>query len=187
MIDESVPILRGPKTILRRPIIQDIEDRLAYGNTGEIIRMFGGDSRNIPKLTKEEATNWYTRVLSHPLAWIIEYEGKCIGTARLTVTYQNRRARYAVGIYDSSKLGIGLGAEVTQLVLDYAFSVLNLHRVDLRTLQYNTRAIACFKRCGFVIEGYEREVALIEDRWETDVMMSILDYEYYNLKKPQQE
>jgi len=52
--------------------------------------------------------------------------------------------------------------------------------------EYNTRAIACFKKCGFVIEGNEREGALIENRWETDVIMSILDYEYFNQKKPQQ-
>jgi ribosomal-protein-alanine N-acetyltransferase len=57
MINELLPILKGRKTILRRPKIEDIEDRLACGNTGEIIRMFGGDTRNITKLTKEEANN----------------------------------------------------------------------------------------------------------------------------------
>jgi [ribosomal protein S5]-alanine N-acetyltransferase len=184
MTNEIIPILRGYKVTLRKPIIQDIEDRLACGNAAEIIRMFGGDTRNMPKFTTEEATNWYERVMSHPLAWIIEFNNKCIGTARLTVTDHDRRARYAVGIHDASKLGIGLGTEVTRLVLEYAFSVLKLHRVDLRTLQYNTRAIACFKKCGFVIEGTEREGALIEDRWETDVIMSILEHEYFNLNKP---
>jgi [ribosomal protein S5]-alanine N-acetyltransferase len=179
MINELLPSLKGRKTVLRKPKIGDIEDRLKCGNTGEIIRMFGGDTRNITKLTKEEANNWYLRVNSHPLAWVIEYDGKCIGTARLTVTYQDLRARYAVGIYDVTKLGTGLGTEVTQLVLEYAFSVLKLHR-------YNTRAIVCFKKCGFFIEGNEREGALIEDRWETDVIMSILDYEYFNLKRTQQ-
>lgn len=29
-----------------------------------------------------------------------------------------------------------------------------------------------------VTEGVEREGALIEDHWETDVMMSILEHEY---------
>jgi len=81
-------------------------------------------------------------------------------------------------IFDISKLGVGLGTEVTQLILDYAFNKLGLHRVDLRTLQYNTRAIACFEKCGFVKEGVEREGALVEDQWETDVVMSILEQEY---------
>lgn len=157
MTIELVPTLKGDNTILRKPLIQDIDDRLACGNTIEIIRMFGGDTRNVPEFTKEEATRWYERVKSHPLAWVIEFKGKCIGSARLTVNAQDKRARYAIGIYDASKLGTGLGTEVTRLVLEYAFSVLKLHRVDLRTLQFNTRAIACFNKCGFVIEGTERE------------------------------
>jgi hypothetical protein len=61
-----------------------------------------------------------------------------------------------------------------------------LHRVDLRVLEYNKRAIRCFEKCGFVIEGRIREDALIEDKWETDIMMSILDYEYEKLKKQEQ-
>jgi len=59
--------------------------------------------------------------------------------------------------------------------------MLGLHRVDLRVLEYNKRAIACYQKCGFVMEGIEREGALIEDRWESDWIMSILDREYFQL------
>ena len=31
-----------------------------------------------------------------------------------------------------------------------AFGILGLHRIDLRVLAYNTRAISCYRRCGFV-------------------------------------
>jgi len=48
----------------------------------------------------------------------------------------------------------------------------------LRVLEYNQRAISCYQKCGFVIEGREREGALVEDKYETDVMMSILEHEY---------
>ncbi len=111
--------------------------------------------------------------------WVIEYEGRCIGTARLTLTESDRRARFAIGIFDFSKLGIGLGTEATRLVLGHAFNTLGLHRVDLRVLDYNKRAIACYEKCGFVREGVEREGARVEGKWETDVMMSILDREYF--------
>ncbi|MCI2424239.1 GNAT family N-acetyltransferase [Saccharopolyspora sp. K220] len=77
-------------------------------------------------------------------------------------------------------LGRGLGSEATQLVLEYAFTELGLHRVDLRVLAFNERAIACYTTCGFVIEGRERETALIDGRWHDDVMMSILDHEYHD-------
>jgi len=70
---------------------------------------------------------------------------------------------------------------MTQLVLRYAFETLKLHRVDLRVLSYNKRAIRCYEKCGFIIEGYEREGAYIEGQFETDVMMSILEHEYREL------
>ncbi|MEH7887318.1 GNAT family protein [Bacillus sp. JJ1609] len=92
-----------------------------------------------------------------------------------------------MGFFDPSVWNRGLGTEVTQLVLKYAFEQLNLHRVDLRVLEYNKRAIRCYEKCGFVQEGTEREGALIEGKYETDVFMSILDREYNSLKEKFQE
>jgi len=56
-------------------------------------------------------------------------------------------------------LGQGLGTEVTRVVLDFAFGPLALHRVGLRVLAYNRRAIGCYEKCGFQEEGREREPA----------------------------
>lgn len=175
------PRLTGKRIVLRKPVRRDIEDRLKCGRNREIVRMYGGDTRNMTPLTREEAVSWHEKALSNQLEWIIEHEGGCIGQVRLTVDRQDRRARFAVGIFDTSKLGIGLGTEVTQLVLGYAFETLGLHRVDLKVLEYNKRAIRSFEKCGFTKEGVEREGALIEDRWETDLLMSILEHEYDNL------
>ena len=57
-------------------------------------------------------------------------------------------------------------------------ATLGLHRVDLRVLEFNRRAITAYEKCGFIQEGVEREGALIADEWRTDVMMSILEQEY---------
>lgn len=174
------PPLKGRRILLRKPVRRDIEDRLRCGRNREIVHMYGGDTRNMMPLTREDAVAWYEKALSTQFEWMIEFERRCIGLARLTVDEENRRARYAVGIFDASKLGMGLGTEATRLVLDYAFGTLGLHRVDLRVLEYNRRAITCFEQCGFVREGIEREGALIEDRWETDAIMSILESDYRN-------
>jgi len=174
----QAPTLTGMSITLRRPREADIEDRLRYGRHAEIVRMYGGDTRDLKPFTREEAIAQHRDSLSRPLAWTIEHEGRYIGGARLTVNEADRRARFAIGIADITKLGKGLGTEATRLVLDYAFNTLKLHRVDLRVLEYNKRAIRCYEKCGFVREGTEREGALIEGRWESDVMMSILEQEY---------
>jgi RimJ/RimL family protein N-acetyltransferase len=175
------PLLKGENVILRKPKDSDVNDYLACKQTKELIRMYGGDTRNLKPLTLQDAKRHVEYIKSQKLNWCIEYEQRFVGEARLTVNEHDRRARYAIGLFDSSVWNQGLGTEVTKLVLAYAFEHLHLHRVDLRVLEYNHRAIACYEKCGFVKEGIEREGAFIEEAFQTDLIMSILEQEYYQL------
>lgn len=179
----EAPIIKGNKVILRQPIESDITDYYNVEVSKELRRMYGGDTKNLKPKTMEGALKFIEAILSNKLEWCVEIEGRLIGQARLTVSEEDNRARYAVGIFDPTVWSKGLGAEITQLVLQFAFDELKLHRVDLRVLQYNKRAIKCYEKCGFIQEGIEREGALIEGKYETDVFMSILDREYITLKE----
>ena len=169
------PKISNPKVILRKPKQGDLERRLSYGQHSEIVRMFGGNSKDMPPLTVEEASAWLKAIEDTPYAWVVEHDGHLLGEAKLhSLNEHDRRARFALGFYDHAKLGIGLGQEVTHLVLRYAFEELKLHRVDLRVLAYNVRAIRCYEKCGFVIEGKERETAYVDGEWHDDLIMGIL-------------
>lgn len=111
-------------------------------------------------------------------AWTEGSESKPCSPYGERVDPENRRARYAIGIFGPTFWGRGLGTEASRLVLAYAFEVLLLHRVELRVLAFNERAIACYERCGFRREGVEREGAWIGGEWQSDVIMSILEQEY---------
>lgn len=141
--------------------------------------MFGGSPSSAEPVTMpmEEAEAWLQHVSSdgNPLHWALEVDGEFVGTARLhSVDEVDQRAQYAIGILDRQRLGIGLGTEVTRRLLVYGFHDLGLHRVGLRVLAFNTRAIACYARCGFVEEGRERESALVGGTWHDDVIMGVL-------------
>ena len=45
-------------------------------------------------------------------------------------------------------------------------------------LDFNDRAIAAYRACGFVEEGRERESCWVEGRWHDDVIMGVLDREF---------
>lgn len=64
------------------------------------------------------------------------------------------------------------------MVVRHAFEVMGLHRVDLRVLETNTRAIRCYERCGFVHEGVEAETAFVNGHWVSDLRMRLLQSEY---------
>ena len=67
-------------------------------------------------------------------------------------------------------------------MLEYAFNVLKLHRLSVRVVEYNTRAIRAYQKCGFVVEGREREAAFVDGIWHDDVVMGIVDREYMEIR-----
>lgn len=174
----SPPTLPGPGLLLRAPRRSDVKDRYSCGEDPEITRMYGASASTRP-YTVEDALHWYTQLSEDPLIWVIEVEGHAIGHLRLhSLDTAARRARLAVGLFNPAYLSRGYGAKAIHLILAHAFERMHLHRVDLRTLAYNHRAIRCFEKCGFVREGIERETALVEGVWHSDVMMSILEAEW---------
>lgn len=173
------PNLQSGVVTLRQPTPEDIADRLAVGTVPEYITMCGGVPDTSTAYTRAQARTWYEHAVSEPIGWCIEVGSHCIGHARLhSLDGANRRARYAIGIFAPTAWGRGYGTLATQLVLRYAFDELSLHRVDLRVLVYNKRAIACYERCGFRREGVERDAAWIGGYWHDDILMSILEHEY---------
>jgi len=178
-IPDHTPTLRSERVLIRPFQSEDALGRARCGKDPDIIRMFGGS----PPFTEpvamqaEEAEAWLQHVSTdgNPLHWALEVEGTFVGTARLHSADEfDQRAQYAIGILDRQRLGIGLGAEVTQTIARYGFAEVGLHRIGLRVLAFNTRAIACYTKCGFVEEGRERESVLVGDDWHDDVIMGLL-------------
>lgn len=87
----------------------------------------------------------------------------------------------AIGIFDRSLLGRGFGSEAIRVLLTHAFGPMGLHRIGIRVLSYNERAIAAYEKCGFVEEGREREAAFVNGTWHDDVMMGLLDHEFLGM------
>ncbi len=172
-------ILEGKNLRLRQASADDVEARLSLGSHAEIVEMFGVSRSAVRPLTRECAARWVQRLLDHSHAWVIEVNGKLIGEIRLdNVDLHDRHASMAVGIFDPALLGKGLGGEAILMVLRHAFFDLQLHRIGIRVLSFNRRAIRAYEKCGFVIEGRERETAFVNDSWHDDVIMGILHHEF---------
>lgn len=173
------PVLTGPRVTLRPPRPEDAEARRALGIDPDIVRMFGGSVSEPGAMTGEEAETWLDHLRLQEPGWVMEHDGRVIGAAFLHgVSHEDRRAKLALGILDPALLGQGLGREAIRLVLGHAFGPMDLHRIDLRVLAYNERAIRCYRACGFVEEGRERESACVGGAWHDDVIMGILAREF---------
>ncbi|MEN3385183.1 MAG: hypothetical protein V7608_5227 [Hyphomicrobiales bacterium] len=178
----DVPVLQGERVTLRPPRLEDIDARLKLGIDPEIHHMYGGSRDDLRPMTPDAARRWVQRISDHKHAWVIEAQ-TLIGEVRLDrLDARDCRAALAIGIEDPQRLGRGLGTETIRLILNYAFGKLTLHRLSVRVIAYNARAIRAYEKCGFIVEGREREAALVDGAWHDDLMMGLLDWEYAQSK-----
>lgn len=68
----------------------------------------------------------------------------------------------------------GLGSEATRLLVDYAFSHLPLHRIDLEVYAFNPRAQRVYEKAGFVVEGRRREALEYDGERVDAIIMGLL-------------
>ena len=81
-------------------------------------------------------------------------------------------------IGEPEQLGKGYGTEALMLLLGYSFDELNLHRVFLRVVDFNQRAIESYLKCGFSKEGRLRDAIFLDGDYHDVVVMSILEEEF---------
>ncbi|WP_339114693.1 GNAT family protein [Thioclava sp. GXIMD2076] len=171
--------MTSPAVALRRPLLCDISARATLGISEEISRMAGAPVRSRAELTAGEAKAWFHRLQLQPHGQVILLGGELVGEIRFdTLNPHDRRGRMAMELYHPRHMGRGIGRQALRLFLDHAFGTQGLHRIDLRVLLFNTRAIRCYEACGFRYEGTERESALIDGQWHDDHIMALLEQEY---------
>lgn len=85
---------------------------------------------------------------------------------------------FGMGIGDDACWSKGYGTEALRLFLGYAFRVMNLRRVSLTVFSYNPRAIRCYGKCGFRVEGRLREAVRKEGCYWDEIQMGILREEW---------
>lgn len=183
ILPSPLPVLRTARLVLRPPIASDIADRHALGRDPEIYRHLGADTSNLQPLTEEQAKAWVENIASHPACWVIEYQGRAIGEILLdNFVSADKRAGLIIGILDPEALGKGLGTEAIKSIAEFSFDTLGIHKLSMRVLSFNMRAIRAYERVGFVREGLERESALIGGIWHDDVIVGLLKRDFDALR-----
>jgi len=86
-----------------------------------------------------------------------------------------------LGIGERENWGKGFGTDMMKIILRYAFSELNLHRVSLDVFEYNPRAVRSYEKAGFVIEGRERKALQRDGKFWDLIFMGILREEWEKL------
>ena len=113
-------------------------------------------------------------------------ETRVIGTCALgDINMVCRNALLGINIGEPSYRHGGRGTETIKILLDYAFYTLGLHNVGLYAFAYNTEAIECYEKIGFIECGRLRETRWAQGRYWDAVYMDILDREWITRSQSQ--
>lgn len=139
-------------------------------------------SRRFLSLAAQE--QWFTRYLADEsqrhFAVIPKGQQLPVGLVTLNDIDQiNQKAEIGVFIGELNWQGKGIAHDAVKAVMDYAFTELNLRRLQLRVLSTNTRAIRLYHKLGFLEEGRLREAQFTKGGFIDVLVMGCLKNEWY--------
>ena len=100
-----------------------------------------------------------------------------VGTAVL-VRVDQHSGTAEFGITIGERRNQGLGTEATRLVLDWAFTVMDLHNILLVTFSWNQAAIRAYTKAGFREIGRRRGAVVTMGRRHDQVLMDAVADEF---------
>lgn len=137
--------------------------------------------------TKEEVTSFFLKSIEEDNRYfflVISPDGRIIGESVINeIDWDLRCANFRVGLYRMDERGKGIGTWVTERTRDFAFEELKLHRLELDVYSFNPRAEKAYVKAGFKREGVLRDAVMDGDTYADDILMSILEDEWRELKK----
>jgi len=179
------PVLHGPRVTLRPPAAADADAARRIGLHPEILRFFGDQPEaEWRELTPEESEELLEALASTAdrVTWVVDAGSGFIGSASLhSFGGDGTTAAYAIGLLTPDALGHGLGTEVTRLVLAHAFDDLGLTELTVRVLEFNSRAIGCYARCGFSALRREPDAVTLDGVSYADEIMHLEADDYRRL------
>ncbi len=184
-------MFKGKKVNLRSFELSDVDEMMKYINDYLVKRALG-DPFPTSSFDQEEwiKKTWKQKRDGSNYNFAIELSEnkKLIGVAGLKrVNSINRSASFTIAIYSPSNWNKGYGTDALKVILSIAFDLLNLHSVNLRVYEYNKGGIKSYEKSGFTRTGMMRERDYSEGSYHGDVMMDILEQEYYHMVEKEPE
>lgn len=110
-------------------------------------------------ISYDSDVNWYERICTDHsnknVFFMIKYKdsNQNIGLVQLVnIDWINRFSYVGIQII-KSEYGKGIGATTINLIVEYAFKVLNLRKILAEIVAYNVASTKMFEKCHFVVTG----------------------------------
>jgi RimJ/RimL family protein N-acetyltransferase len=179
----------GKRVVLRRHVPANLGAFLRWYADPEIARLTRYQAG--PMRPDEIERFFAARVLGPDtlaLAIHVLETDRLVGTCAFSqLDGDNGSALYHITVGEHDAWGRGYGTEATDLMLEHAFDHLGLHRISLTVFGFNERAIASYRKSGFVHEGTLRQAISRDGRYWDEIQMAILEDEWRRASRVRRE
>jgi RimJ/RimL family protein N-acetyltransferase len=147
---DQLVVAKGPRLRLRPRVREDGHDEYRWRSDPETARF---DGRPVPNQTLQQ----FLDVFGYELAYgrndreqfaLDLLDGTHIGTVML-YNLGGDSAELGISLGEEAVRGQGLGREAVILMLQWAWNNRSMRTIYLHALQWNERAIRCFRSAGF--------------------------------------
>jgi ribosomal-protein-alanine N-acetyltransferase len=107
---------------------------------------------------------------------IYKNDGTLIGTVSLFQVIRDSLQSAFIGYFlDKKHNGQGFTTEAVNLLVDYAFKELTLHRIEAGVMPHNIGSIRVLEKSGFHKEGIAKKNVKINGKWEDHQVLAIIN------------
>ena len=159
-------MLKGKIISLRRVKQDDLKFLRDWRNTPAIWE----NNTQFILLNLKQQNSWFKKINDNiskeRMFTVIDGKQNPIGICGLVqIDEDNRNAKVAIIIGNTKNHSKGIGTESLNLLLEYGFKELKIHRIDAEVIEYNKKSLNFFKKLGFKQEAVMRDYIFRNGKW----------------------
>tara|TARA_B100001540_G_C15806677_1_gene642398 strand:+ start:872 stop:1375 length:504 start_codon:yes stop_codon:yes gene_type:complete len=153
------------KLELKKITKKDLESIIKWRNNPNIMRY----NTQFFLLNMEYQSKWFEKINkknSNQKMFIFKYGKSNVGVGGLiNIDKQNKSADIAIIIGETKIHGHGIGTKILQMLVEYGFKKMKLHRIGADVFEYNHISLRLFEKLNFEREGFLEDCLWRYGRW----------------------
>lgn len=106
-------------------------------------------------------------------------DSKYIGGCGInTINWLSRTSEIGIFIGDTNYQSKGYGSDALKILIKFIFNQMNIRKIKLNVYDFNERAIRCYKKLGFKVEGTLRDELFRDGKYYDIIQMGLFKEEF---------
>ena len=172
--------LIGNRVTLRELLENDWIDVHAYASLPSVSRFqpWGPNSEDDSLEFVQQVISDSTEIPRSRFVFAVILENKLIGSGEINIQdFIDRKGEIGYVVHPDY-WGVGYATEVANILLEFGFTQLNLHRISATCDPRNIGSVKVLEKIGMMREGTIRDDFLIHNGWRDSHLYGILEHEW---------